>query len=136
MQLGGHVFARLEAHAVFAHLAREQIVHLLVRAGKHVAGVRHQGLLERKVRQRVVHHFVDHRAHGLAVVVVAGVVELVDVVDDALVLPVDFADARFKIGRPVQMCHGKCPKMGDRCRPKVTNCVREPVIPWGNQHSS
>jgi len=58
------------------------------------------------MREGVIDHLVNHGPHRSPVVVVACVMQLVDVFDDALVLAVDFTDAGFQVRCPVEICHG------------------------------
>src|SRR5690606_17287885 len=82
--------------------AGKQLVHFLVRIDERIPGLFHQGFLEGEVRQGVVHQLVEHFVQFFGAMGELGVLYLVDVLDDALVLAVDYRDADGKVLGPGQ----------------------------------
>ena len=123
MQLGGHVLARIEAGLHLDDATREQLVHFFVRAGEHIAGALDQAFLEDEVRDGVVDHLADDIAQPCAIWRAAQLVESVDVIDDAAVLPVNLCNPGVQLGDPDQQCHDVLQKFRGFRR-----SIHEPVI--------
>ena len=83
----------------------EGIVHPLVGVEEFVACIAHHDFLEAEVGQRVVHDVVDDLLEHVAVLPELCLVELVEVVDDATMLIIDFCNAQVQLGGPFNVRH-------------------------------